>query len=145
MSQFDSYIGCVGKLYASDLWTCFMSQSNTSRGVMYSPTIWFISCMPSMMASPMGRPSSAGMRRKTESKIPEMLDSGRSDSDFNDEIEKIQSTGPHMLARMEIFGNVSHINYIIGYNETDLGFVTICLAGDHLLTLLNVSFSLIFL
>jgi hypothetical protein len=38
-----------------------------------------------------------------------------------------------------MFPNVSEINYhMIGYNETDLGLATICLAGSHLLTFLNI-------
>ena len=41
-------------------------------------------------------------------------------------------------------GNVDVINYVIGYNNTDTGFATVCVAPNHLLTLVNVSFLFFF-
>ena len=46
------------------------------------------------------------------------------------------------MERVTIWGNVSDINYIIGYDETDLGLATVCLAGNHILSFINVSFLL---
>ena len=58
----------------------------------------------------------------------------------SEEIIKIQSSEEHFMERVTMFGNVSQINFIIGYDETDLGLVTVCLAGNHILSFLNVSF-----
>ena len=43
------------------------------------------------------------------------------------------------MERATKVGNVDVINYVIGYNNTDTGLATICVAPNHLLTLLNVS------
>ena len=53
---------------------------------------------------------------------------------------KIQSSEEHLMERVAKVGNVDVINYVIGYFNTDTGLATVCVAPNHLLTLVNVSF-----
>ena len=53
---------------------------------------------------------------------------------------KIQSSEEHLMERVTKVGNADGINSIIGYNNTDTGFTTVCVAPNHLLTFVNVSF-----
>ena len=61
----------------------------------------------------------------------------RSDSES---FSKIQSSEEHLMERVAKVGNVDVINYVIGYFNTDTGLATVCVAPNHLLTLVNVSF-----
>ena len=58
----------------------------------------------------------------------------------NETYSIIQSSEEHLMERATKVGNVDVINYVIGYNNTDTGLATVCVAPNHLLTLVNVSF-----
>ena len=124
-SQFDSNIGYVCKVSALELWECGYSWvSNTYGSDESSEQLdrwwWYRQRHPASLCAP--------------------RDGRRSDIVNNEEIIKIQSSEEHFMERVTMFGNVSQINFIIGYDETDLGLVTVCLAGNHILSFLNVSF-----
>ena len=57
----------------------------------------------------------------------------------NETYSIIQSSEEHLMERATKVGNIDVINYVIGYNNTDTGLATVCIAPNHLLTLLNVS------
>ena len=128
-SQFDSNIGYVCKVSALELWECGYSWVSNTYGSDESSEqravhLWWIKHyyfggLGGCLGPQEGR---------------------RSDIVNNEEIIKIQSSEEHFMERVTMFGNVSQINFIIGYDETDLGLVTVCLAGNHILSFLNVSF-----
>ena len=62
----------------------------------------------------------------------------------NEAYSMIQSSEEHLMERATKVGNVDVINYVIGYNNTDTGLATVCVAPNHLLTLVNVSFFILF-
>ena len=66
-----------------------------------------------------------------------------SDTETNEEIEYVKSSEEHLKARAAYFGDRSHINFVVGYNQT-AGQCAVCMAGSSLLLLENVSSSSIF-
>ena len=75
---------------------------------------------------------------------PQECPDWQNDRSDNETFPTIQSSEEHLMERATKVGNVDVINYVIGYNNTDTGLATVCVAPNHLLTLVNVSFLFFF-
>ena len=64
------------------------------------------------------------------------------ETEIDIDLEFIQSSEEHLKSRADLYGDVTGINYIIGYNSTD-GQCSICMATGWLLVLNNVSYFVI--
>ena len=65
------------------------------------------------------------------------------ETEIDIDLEFIQSSEEHLKSRADLYGDVTGINYIIGYNSTD-GQCSICMATGWLLVLNNVSYFVIY-
>ena len=64
------------------------------------------------------------------------------ETEIDIDLEFIQSSEEHLKSRAGIYGDLTGINYIIGYNSAD-GQRSVCMASGALLVLNNVSYFVI--